>query len=232
MIKLITLDLDNTLWDVNPVLLRAEKILKDWVHQELPEVIPHYTRDNLQALRAQFVAQRPEAARLPTTLRRAILRSCFQQAGLKGQALENAVDHAFSIFHTARNDIEFFPETLPLLDELVRNFRLIALSNGNADIHEVGLGEYFDAHFSAESLGKPKPDPAMFQAALAHAEVEPWEALHIGDHPEEDIEAAQAVGYRTIWFNPRRKNWSKTPQADRVVSQLNQLVNAIRELID
>lgn len=231
MIKLITLDLDNTLWDVKPVLLRAEQILKDWVHQELPQAIPHYTRDNLLALRQQFVTQMPEAARLPTTLRKAILRSCFQQAGLSDKALDNAVEHAFNRFHTARNEIEFFPETLPLLDSLVQDFSLIALSNGNADVRMVGLGDYFDAHFSAESTGKPKPDPTMFTAALNHAGVQPKEALHIGDHPEEDIDAAQAVGYRTIWFNPGRKNWSKKPQPDREVSQLNQLVSTIREIM-
>lgn len=232
MIKLITLDLDNTLWDVNPVLIRAEKQLQDWIRQELPEAATHYHKDNLMALRQQFVAERPEIARLPTTLRKAILNACFHQAGLRDPDLEQAVDNAFRVFHRARNQIEFFPETLPLLETLAREFSLIALSNGNADIRLVGLDSYFDAHFSAESIGRPKPDPAMFEAALRHAGVEPEQAVHIGDHPEEDIEAAQNIGYRTIWFNPKKKTWQKARQPDREVNELNQLVTIVKELSD
>ena len=232
MIKLITFDLDNTLWDVNPVLLRAEKQLQEWIRQELPQAAPHYHRDNLLVLRRQFVDERPEMANLPTALRKAILDACFRQAGLSGPNLEEAVETAFSTFHRARNEIEFFPETIPLLESLAREFSLIALSNGNADVQLVGLGDYFDAHFSADSVGKPKPDPAMFEAALKHAGVAPEQAVHIGDHPEEDIEAAQNIGYRTIWFNPEKKNWQKSRQPDREVNQLNQLVTIIKELID
>ncbi|MDX1694371.1 MAG: HAD family hydrolase [Ketobacteraceae bacterium] len=232
MIKLITLDLDNTLWDVTPVLLRAEKHLQQWIARELPEASEYYQRENLATLRSGFIAERPEIARLPTTLRKAILKACFEQAGLGGATLEEAVENAFATFHTARNQIEFFPETRPLLETLAAQFRLIALSNGNADVRLIGLDDVFDAHFSAESVGKPKPDPAMFEAALKHAGVSAQQAVHVGDHPEEDIEAAQQLGYRTIWFNPSRSPWQKTRRPDREVNHLNQLVSTIQELRD
>lgn len=232
MIQLITFDLDNTLWDVTPVLLHAEKQLQQWIQENLPQAEPHYQRDNLLALRRQFVSQRPDLAKLPTTLRKAILSQCFQQAGLTGSELEEQVENAFAHFLEARNQIEFFPETIPLLERLNQDFTLIALSNGNADVHRVGLGHYFSAHFSAESTGKPKPHPAMFEAALRHSGVTPEQAIHIGDHPEEDINAAQKLGYRTIWLNKNKQNKEDNCQPDREVFELNQVVSAIRDLLD
>lgn len=232
MIRLITLDLDNTLWDVNPVLIRAEKVLFNWIQHNLPQALPFYTRDNIYNIRNRLVAQRPDLAKLPTTLRTRVLTECFSQAGLQGDELADYVNQAFTAFHDARNEITFFPETIPLLSELQKSFSLIALSNGNADVHKVGLGQYFQAHFSAESTGKPKPHPAMYEAALEHAQVDPHQAIHVGDHPEEDINAAQKLGFRTIWFNQAGKNRPKTCHPDREVSQLNQLVSAINSLLD
>lgn len=232
MIRLVTLDLDNTLWDVNPVLVRAEKQLQQWIQEQIPEATPYYNRENLLTLRQQFVAERPEIANLPTTLRKAVLEACFSQAGLTGDPLLEQVDNAFEVFITLRNEIDFFPETIALLETLKPDYQVIALSNGNACVYRVGLGDYFDAHFSAESVGKPKPHPAMFQAALEHARVKPEQAVHIGDHPKEDIEAAQKLGYRTIWFNQNGSVTNNSCNPDREVNQLNQVVSALNELMD
>lgn len=231
-IRLITFDLDNTLWDVNPVILRAEKILKQWMNDHIPEVLDHYHLEGFKAFRQQATQNRPELAKLPTTFRKQLLAHCFSQVGLTGEELDEQVERAFHVFHKARNEIDFYPETLPLLENLQSDFDLIALSNGNADVHMVGLGDYFKAHFSAESTGKPKPDPAMFLAALNHADVSPEQALHIGDHPIEDIETARQLGFNTIWFNQDQKQPSDSCNPDRTVHQLNQLVSTIQDLLD
>ena len=169
---------------------------------------------------------------MPTTLRKQLLHHCFLEAGLKGSHLEEQVEQAFEHFIAARNDIAFYPETLEILNTLKQEFDLIALSNGNADINRVGLGDYFSAHFSAESTQKPKPDPAMFLAALEHANAEPHQAIHIGDHPEEDVNAAQRLGYRTIWFNQNAAKDQNLCKPDREIHQLNQLVTAIKSLLE
>lgn len=43
-----------------------------------------------------------------------------------------------------------------------------------------------------------KPDPAIFERALQLAGCAPHEALHAGDHPEKDVEAALRVGLRAV----------------------------------
>ncbi|PIE40772.1 MAG: HAD family hydrolase [Gammaproteobacteria bacterium] len=231
-IRLITLDLDDTLWSVTPVILRAEKVLYQWMQETLPEVLEHYHREGLSAFRQQATQSRPELAKLPTTFRKQFLNHCFSQVGLQGAALNEHVEAAFTVFHKARNEIDFYPQTLPLLTTLKQDFTLIALSNGNADLHMVGLAGYFQAHFSAESTGKPKPDPTMFKAALAHSGTAPEQAIHVGDHPIEDIEAANSAGFHTIWFNQNNQNDAASCSPSREIHQLEQLPGAIQELLD
>ena len=36
MIRVIAFDLDDTLWNVHPVIRRAESILADWLEKEVP----------------------------------------------------------------------------------------------------------------------------------------------------------------------------------------------------
>ena len=232
MIRLITLDLDNTLWDVNPVIRNAEKALVAWLKENVPESLEHYHKDTFIAFRNKVVADNPDLASLPTTFRKMLLNHCFELAGLSADAIAEATETSFRVFHQARNQIAFYEDTLPLLKTLSQDFSLIALSNGNADVQMVGLGDYFAAHFSAESTGKPKPDPAMFTAALEHLAIAPEQAIHIGDHPLEDVEAAQNVGFRTIWFNEDRKQDEKACVPDRQVHQLNQIVSAVQDLLD
>ena len=41
----------------------------------------------------------------------------------------------------------------------------------------------------------------MFEAALGHNGARPEEAVHIGDHPIDDIQGAASVGMHTVWAN-------------------------------
>lgn len=82
-----------------------------------------------------------------------------------------------------------------------------ALSNGNADIRRVGLGDYFDFALNADALGVGKPDAAAFAAALGRAGVLPVEAVHVGDNPQDDIAGALNAGMHAVWFNPTGQEW-------------------------
>jgi FMN phosphatase YigB (HAD superfamily) len=51
-----------------------------------------------------------------------------------------------------------------------------------------------------------KPDPAYYAEIIARLGVEPDEALVIGDHPTNDIAAAQQVGLHTMHIDPSAPN--------------------------
>lgn len=105
-------------------------------------------------------------------------------------------------FLDARHQIELAPEVLPTLEWLANHFTLGVITNGNADVRRLGLADYFRFALCAEELGIGKPDPRPFREALRLAEVTADEAVHIGDHHEDDIFGAQQAGLRAIWYNP------------------------------
>ena len=230
MLKLITLDLDNTLWNVTPTLIQAEKTLFAWISENIPNALPFYQRDNLQLLRKQFSDLYPDKQKFPTYVRKYVLEACFLQAGLQNKKAKEMTEDAFSIFIKARNDVELFPETLKILQQLSEKYKIIALTNGNADLSLIGIKSYFLAHYSAESIGKAKPDTAMFKKALETAGCQAKNTLHIGDHPTEDIKAAAEVGINTIWFNPGQKYDSSMCKPTAEINALDTLLSAVERI--
>ncbi len=63
-----------------------------------------------------------------------------------------------------------------------------------------GLGDAFDSVTTSESIGRTKPAPAMFEAALAAADVPPATALMVGDRYEHDVAGAAAAGMYTVAY--------------------------------
>ena len=200
-IKLLTFDLDNTLWDVEAIVTRAEKVMRAWIRAHHPEFVASFDFRHFMALREAVLRERLDIAHDLTELRLEVLRRAFRSAGYGLDDAETAAQGAFEEYFRERNVVEYFPGVMEALRELREEYRIFSISNGNADIQRVGLGHVFSRHFSAISVGAAKPDPRIFQAAIAAAGVAPAEVLHIGDHPEQDVAAAAAVGMKTVWVN-------------------------------
>ena len=50
-------------------------------------------------------------------------------------------------------------------------------------------------------MGYGKPDPRIFQDALADLGIQPDHAAHVGDSLPSDVAGAQASGLMTVWVN-------------------------------
>ncbi len=223
-IKLITFDLDNTLWHTDPVIVRAEQTLWSWIQTQYPHVAEQFTLDSLQALKAEVANQQPQLRHKLSQLRLAFLSQLFQRCGYTQKEAEILAQQGFVEFIKARNDVELFPEALNMLQILQQDYQIIALSNGNADLKAIGIDHFFEAHFHAENVPQPKPHKDMFIAALQHTGVSVEECIHIGDHPEQDIHAAKRLGIHTIWANVLNASWpASIPPADHEILHLNQL---------
>lgn len=75
----------------------------------------------------------------------------------------------------------------------------VIVSNGERGqalrkVERLGLAPHFVAVLTPEVAGKPKPDPALFLAALALLGLEPADCLMIGDNHEADIAPARSLG--------------------------------------
>lgn len=194
-IRAITLDLDDTLWPMRPALVEAERALAVWVGERAPRAAAHLTPQARAELRARLVAEHPRRAHDVSFLRREALRLAMHACG-EDPAL---ADGGFEVFLAARQRVSLYPDVLPVLAGWARRYRLIAVSNGNADVVRIGLARYFAASVSAHEVGFAKPDARMFHEACARAGVDPAATLHVGDDLDLDVRAAQAAGLRAVW---------------------------------
>ena len=227
MIRLVTFDLDNTLWAVDAVIRRAESALNDWLDQRVPE----YNRlpgDSRKTIAKSVTAADPGIVHDISRLRETVLRETFAHCGYPPEHAARLAADAFAEFMDWRHRVQFFPAAVDVLAELAGDYTLAALTNGNANFERLGLDRYFAFGYCAAEVGAKKPDPAMFERAMAHAGVNPAEAVHVGDHAVDDVQGAAAVGMATIWVN--LFDADDDPPATATVTRLQDLPSTVARL--
>lgn len=226
-IKLITLDLDHTLWNPDVAIQRGEIASHQWLAEKIPAFAEQFPPQAFIDFRIQLWKSHHVIQHKVSDIRRLAFRQALQQTGLCDSEADTMAEEAFQIFWRARQEVDIFADTHALLENLSREYTLGALSNGNACLKTIGLAHHFAFHFAAENFAAAKPAPDLFLAALDKAGVAAHEALHIGDHPVDDIQGAANAGLQTLWVNLHSKPWDanqKTP--DFEVSNLKQ-INAL-----
>lgn len=230
-IQLITFDLDNTLWETDPIIYRAEQASYDALIAAHPDIASLYTLEGVRQYKSDLAECYPSLVHQVSKIRFETLRRIALQAGLFGDEAERIAQIAFDAFYHERSQVTPFEQAFEKLEQLSEIYSLIALTNGNADLEMIGIHHLFDAHYNGEEIGAAKPAPDMFEAALKKAGVEARQAVHVGDHPEQDIQAARDLGFHTIWVNVLEKEWPQelTP-ADLSINHLSELPAAIEHL--
>lgn len=211
----ISLDLDDTLWPVLPTLIHAEKTLTAWLEDHAPATAKMLTPQIRAQYRNAVVARHPDRVHDMSFIRHQLLRDALSAAG------DDPVhaDVAFEIFLAARQQVSLFDDVRPVLERWQARYKLIAISNGNADLDRIGLGHWFEVKLSAHQVGMAKPDPRIFQLACERAGVEPAQVLHIGDNHKDDCVAARQVGLKAAWVR-RPELATQAPASDHGVSGL------------
>ncbi|MFW2357166.1 HAD family hydrolase [Hydrogenophaga sp.] len=207
-IRAISIDLDDTLWPIWPTIERAEAMLASWLAQHAPAAAKLYgTPGALREARNHLQTLRPDLAYDLSALRRESIRYVLHRSG-DDPAL---AEPAFEVFFDERQRVQLFEDAMPALEWLSARFPVVAVSNGNADVHRVGLGHHFLAAFNAREFGVGKPDPRIFHAAAEAAGVGPAEVLHIGDDPHLDVVGALGAGMQVAWVNRTDMAWEHAP---------------------
>lgn len=128
---------------------------------------------------------------------------------------------------------QLYPEARRTLTALhTHGYRLGVISNFDARLFGVldglGIGHFFDPIIASTRAGAAKPEPAIFQQALAECDLQPQEALHIGDSYELDIVGAQQAGLTPVLV----ERSGRQPSADdyHVVRRLDELLTVLESL--
>ena len=227
-IKIVSLDLDNTLWDVETTIIGAEKSMRQWMAEHVPEALEIYKSEATAEFRAQVVADNPMHVHDLTFLRTEVLFRIIAATGQTEEKARSLALAAFAVFFKGRNDVAFFPGALDMLETLSQRYTLFALTNGNADVQQVGISKFLAGAVSSADVGASKPSHLMFEAVLAKAGARADQCIHVGDHLIDDIEGARNAGLHTLWVN-LTEQVATASQANIEVTNLEELPTALED---
>lgn len=205
-IKLVTFDLDDTLWDVRPALQKAEAAQWQWLHEHYPTLELSASDPALNRRRRDLMARQPELIHNISRFRQTFITELLNDAGVPCSEAQQAGAAAFSAFMAHRHDVAVFESAASVLQALSQKYLIGALTNGNADVYRTPLAPYFSFAFKAEEVGASKPHPEMFHRALAHSGTRPEQVIHVGDSHAHDIIGAKNAGILAVWFDRHGEN--------------------------
>ena len=110
---------------------------------------------------------------------------------------------------------------------LSERYPLVAVSNGNADIHKTGVGRWFRTAFNARAFGSGKPHAPIFRAAAASVGLLPKDVLHVGDDAELDVVGALNAGMQAAWLVRDERPWAHDARPQLIVPNLYALCIAL-----
>ena len=158
----------------------------------------------------------------------------LEQAGTPPSPATRAALSELHDYHRANNLWEFVPggvrEALTALRE--RGLTLVVVSNANgtlrAHLDRLDMTRYFDVVLDSHDEGVEKPDPRLFQIALARSGATPDATIHVGDLYQVDVVGARAAGIRAVLLD--EVGLCSDADCDRVatLAELVELVDGLR----
>jgi putative hydrolase of the HAD superfamily len=138
-------------------------------------------------------------------------RDVLASLGHTGEELAEALFAAFS----DPAGYQLFDDVRPALEELAgRGVTLGVVSNFEPWLADILALQEVDHLFATVAisgvLGVAKPDPRIFEAALAEAGAGPAATVHVGDQPANDVVAARAVGITPVLID----RFARYPEPD------------------
>lgn len=204
-IAAITFDLDDTLYDNRPVIARTEQESVRFLQQYHPS-LREFTSADYHHLRAELRAEDPEIYHDVTQWRWQAIHLALTRSGLNQAQASAGADASMENFALWRSKIDIAQETHDTLQALAARWPLVAITNGNADPHLFGLGEYFEFVLRSGPDGRSKPYVDMYHLAAQRLALPPKTILHVGDDLTTDVAGAVSCGMQACWINDRQRN--------------------------
>ncbi len=124
--------------------------------------------------------------------------------------------------------LELFDDSIAIVNYVSQHAPVGLITNGPSKIQRdkirhLAIGNLFQFILVSEEEGVWKPDPQIFERALAKLDVAPDAAVYVGDSPEHDIAGARAAGITSIWINRRGRSWPGGKRPDFEINTLMEL---------
>jgi 2-haloalkanoic acid dehalogenase type II len=221
LIKVITFDADDTLWDFNKVMRESLQLTWKELARINPEAAARLDIPKMIEIRNRTAAELKGKVTNLEEVRLEAFRQTFREIGCPDDILaahlnEYYLRHRF-------DDIELYPDVLPALQKLREKYTLGLVTNGNSYPERCGLDGMFAFTVFSQDHGVEKPDPRFYQIAVEKSGVTREEILHVGDSLENDVIGAARAGIKCVWLNRRGIDRSPDIPIDYEVSSLIEL---------
>ncbi|TCP90155.1 putative hydrolase of the HAD superfamily [Cricetibacter osteomyelitidis] len=196
--KVISFDLDDTLYDNHEVIRLAEsnfvEKLKSCTH--IAELDSDYWRN----WKLKIERQNPLLCEDVTEWRFETLQQLLAFHGKSAMEIAEISQHTMDEFLHWRHQIDLPQQSVEVLNQLKRRFQLAALTNGNVEPMRIGLVQ-FDLYLRGGKQGRAKPHQDLFHQTAEYFNISPQEILHIGDDLTTDVKGAINAGCQSVWLN-------------------------------
>lgn len=125
-----------------------------------------------------------------------------EQLGIEDESVR---DSLVAATRTSSNWDNMPSGTRAALERIGNKFRIGVISNADGKIAELldrcGIAECFLSIIDSGIVGREKPDPVIFQAALDELDATPQESLYVGDVYSVDYLGATGAGMQAMLFD-------------------------------
>jgi len=233
--ELLLLDLDNTLWDFDA---NAEEALAELFHRHELHIksgygVQHFIQEYQKVNKAYW--KEYEAGKIDKEyLRTARFTDTFRILGIPDE------DHPENVWQEYLEICPVMTRLMPgtnlFLEEVSEYYDIIIITNGfeqtqRTKISVSGIEPFLTGMITSESLGIPKPDEKIFNAALQlyqQSKPLPDNIFYAGDTWDTDVAGGINAGIKTAWYNHAclptpDDQWSKNPLFCGSFSSLTEL---------
>jgi putative hydrolase of the HAD superfamily len=220
MIKAVIFDLDGT-------LLNRDESVKRFInnqYERLNQWVSHIPKE-------KYTIRFIELDNRGYVWKDQVYQQLTQELNITGITSEDLLQDYISEF---KNNCVPFANLTQMLEQLKSsNLLLGMITNGFGqfqmdNIKALGIEKHFNVILVSEWEGIKKPDPQIFKRALEKLNVSPKQSIFVGDHPKNDVKAAQNVGMKGIW--KKDFQWENV-EADFIIDDLAELPLFIENLI-
>jgi putative hydrolase of the HAD superfamily len=202
MITTVSFDLDDTLWNPRPALIAADKAQWHALSEIHPQLTEHFSQDRIFRCRKKVLEHAPSIIGDVTALRLEVMIQLLTALGIDAEQAASSAATAFTAFMARRNDVVLFSDAIEILKQLCETYRLVAITNGNANVFKTELGVFFELAIRADEVGIAKPDRGIFDLTWERLGCAATEVVHVGDSVESDVLGALNAGVTPVWYNP------------------------------
>lgn len=179
-------------FDVDGTLYHSSEEMRVKIGRQVLQAAAKGLNKQVSEIEEEFLKRRKDLRSTTLTL---------NSFGLDGEKIFQRMWDEFPVEKYVEKD----EKLVAMISELKKKYRLFVLSNGTErqvvrKLEYLGLSKRdFDPFVCGYDHGWVKPEPAPFLFALEQLELEPGEVVYVGDREQVDIEAAKAVGMKTIF---------------------------------